>query len=192
MRCRISVLFVRVGAIALLLPATLGLSAAQETETPASPVPAAIVSAKTVFLANGGADGGLFPEPFSGDPNRGYFSLYSQLKAMGKYELVGDPAHADLVMNIALVAPLGPRNDAKQLGTADPLPFFRLTIYDAKSHFALWTITEPIYMAFRQKTHDKNFDDAMTNLMADIKALSEPNPQNLYPHPPTRLDSWHR
>jgi hypothetical protein len=183
---------IRVGAIAVFLLLISGVCVAQPPETAASPVPQAILSAKRVFLANGGADGGLFPEPFSGDPNRGYFSLYTQLKAMAKYDLVDDPSQADLVVNISLVAPTGPHNDQKTLGTADPLPFFRLVIYDAKSHFALWTITEPIYIAFRQKTHDKNFDDAMANLTADLKALSEPNAQNLYPHPPTRLDVWHR
>ena len=182
----------RVGVITALLMLTCGLCVAQATETAASPLPQAIVNARTVFLANGGADGGLFPEPFSGDPNRGYFSLYSQLKAMGKYALATDPSQADLVMNISLVAPTGPHNDQKTLGTADPLPFFKLVIYDAKSHFALWTITEPIYVAIRQKTHDKNFDDALANVMADVKALSEPNAQNLYPHPQTRLDVWHR
>ena len=183
---------IRAGMIAVFLLLICGACVAQPPETAASPVPPAISSAKTVFLANGGADGGLFPEPFSGDPNRGYFSLYTQLKAMGKYDLVDDPSQADLVVNISLVAPTGPHNDQKTLGTADPLPFFRLVIYDAKSHFALWTITEPIYIAFRQKTHDKNFDDAMTNVTADLKALSEPGAQNLYPHPPTRLDVWHR
>jgi hypothetical protein len=185
--------FSRIRFTAALLLLTPALCLAQTPpDTPATPVPAAIRSAKAVFLANGGADGGLFPEPFSGDPNRGYFSLYSQLKAMGKYDLVADPSQADLVMEIGLVAPTGPHNDAKQLGTADPLPFFRLAIYDAKSHFMLWTITEPIYIAYRQKTHDKNFDDALANVMADLKALGEPGAQNLYPHPPTRLDPWHR
>src|SRR4051812_35176574 len=77
----------------------------QPNTAPASPVPPAITNARAVFLANGGADGGLFPEPFSGDPNRGYFTLYSQLKSAGKYDLVGDPSQADLVMEISLAAP---------------------------------------------------------------------------------------
>lgn len=184
---------VRVFAVAASLLFASGLCLAQApAATPAPPIPPAILSAKTIFLANGGADGGLFPEPFSGDPNRAYFALYAQLKAMGKYDLVSDPSQADLVLEISLVAPAGPRQAGKQFGAADPLPFFKLIIYDAKSHFALWTITEPIYMAILQKTHDRNFDLALSNLAADIKALSEPNAPNLYPHPPTRLDVWPR
>ena len=45
------------------------------TTWPAAPVPAAITSAKTIFLSNAGADAGLFPEPFTGDPSRGYNEL---------------------------------------------------------------------------------------------------------------------
>jgi hypothetical protein len=186
-----SSLRVRFFAVLLLLT-SIACLAQPQSGAPAAPVPPAISNAKAVFLANGGADGGLFPEPFSGDPNRGYFSLYSQIKATGKYELVADPSQADLVMEISLTAPTGPHKDEKTVGTADPLPFFKLAIYDAKSHFMLWTITEPIYIAYRQKTHDKNFDEALANVMADLKALSTPNAQNLYPHPPTRLDVWHR
>jgi hypothetical protein len=158
----------------------------------ASSIPPPILNARAVFLANGGADGGLFPEPFSGDPNRGYFSLLGQLKSAGKYELVSDPSQADLVMAIQLTAPNGPRQGGKQLGAADPLPFFKLVIYDAKTRFALWTITEPIEWAILQKTHDRNFDDAVARLSADVQALSQGNSASLYP-PPTRLvPAWQR
>ena len=169
------------------------MAIAQPTpDAAASLVPPAILNAKTVFLANGGADAGLFPEPFSGDPNRGYFGLYSQIKTAGKYQLVPGPSQADLVFELHLAAPLGPRDAGKQYGAADPLPFFELRIYDTNSHFLLWTITEPIYMAVLQKTHDRNFDEALSNLAADIAALSQPSAESLYPHPAVRLDRWRR
>jgi hypothetical protein len=156
-------------------------------------IPAPIANARTVFLANGGADGGLFPEPFSGDPNRAWFGLVGQLKSAGRYDLVSDPSQADLVMEIQLSAPNGPRQGGKQLGAADPVPFFKLTIYDVKTHFALWTITEPIEWAILQKTHDRNFDDAVARLSADIQALSQGNAASLYPQPSTRLvPAWQR
>ncbi|UWZ84168.1 hypothetical protein [Occallatibacter riparius] len=159
----------------------------------ASSIPAPILNARTVFIANGGADGGLFPEPFSGDPNRGYFAFFAQLKSVGKYDLVSDPSQADLVMDIQLTAPNGPRQGGKQLGAADPLPFFKLVIYDAKTRFALWTITEPIEWAILQKTHDRNFDDAVVRLSADVQALSQKSTASLYPQPSTRLvPAWQR
>jgi hypothetical protein len=175
-----------------LVIVSASLLAAAQTPTDVT-IPAPILNAKTVFLANGGADGGLFPEPFSGDPNRGYFTLLSQLKSTARYDLVSDPAQADLVMEIQLTAPNGPHQGSKQLGAADPLPFFKLVIYDARTRFALWTITEPVEWAMLQKTHDRNFDDAVARLSADIHALNQKNSTGLYPQPSTRLvPAWQR
>jgi hypothetical protein len=131
----------------------------------AGPVPAAIAAAKTVFVSNAGSDSGLFPEPFTGDPDRPYTEFYSALKAAGNYTLVGDPAQADLVLELRLFAPYGPTNANKQNGTADPRPMFRLVVYDGKTHFVLWTVTNSIEVAYLQKTHDKNFDMALTEVL---------------------------
>jgi hypothetical protein len=129
--------------------------------TKPGPVPVALLNAKSIFVSNGGADSGLFPEPFSGDPDRGYTEFYAALKAAADYTLATEPAQADLVLEIRLLAPYGPSNPSKPAGAADPLPSFRLVVYDAKTHFVLWTITEPIEGAYMQKTHDKNYDDAL-------------------------------
>ena len=103
-------------------------------------VPPALLAAKTVFLSNAGADSGLFPQPFSGDPNRGYDGFYAALKQSGKHELVDDPGKADLVLELQLTAPNGPSSGNKQNGASDPLPMFRLTIYDRQTHYILWEI----------------------------------------------------
>jgi hypothetical protein len=108
---------------------------------------------------------GLFPEPFSGDPDRPYSEFYAALKATGDYTLVGDPAQADLVLELRLVAPYGPSEANKQKGASDPLPMFRVVIYDGKSHYILWTATSSIELAYLQKTHDKNFDTALTEVL---------------------------
>lgn len=155
-------------------------------------IPPALANAKTVFLSNGGADGGLFPEPFSGDPNRGYVTLYNQLQVNGHLQMVLSPSEADLVMELHLLAPSGPHNPNKALGTADLLPFFQLVIYDAKTRFVLWTITEPIELAILQKTHDRNFDEALGKVADDIQAVTQSNPTVLYPHPPAHLGEWQR
>lgn len=155
----------------------------------ANGVPVGLVNAKSVFVSNGGADAGLFPEPFSGDPNRPYFGFVKALQAAHLYDHVDDPAQADVVMEIQLLAPTGPVHTSKQLGSADFLPFFKLTIYDRKTHYVLWTITEPIEFAFLQKTHDKNFDDGLSHLVDDLQALSKSG-ATLYPHPPARQSSW--
>ena len=131
----------------------------------AGPVPQELVVAKTIFVSNAGSDSGLFPEPFIGDPGRPYTEFYSALKATGSYTLVGDPAQADLVLELRLFAPYGPTNANKQNGTADPRPMFRLVVYDGKSHYILWTVTQSVDYAILQKTHDKNFDMALTQVL---------------------------
>jgi hypothetical protein len=148
------------------------LLAQQPNYNQPGPVPSAILNAKTIFVSNAGADSGLFPEPFSGGPDRAYAELYSSLKASGKYTLASDPSEADLVLEVQLTAPNGPSKGSKVNGASDPVPMLRLVIYDRKSHYVLWAITESIEVAYRQKTHDRNFDDAIAALVGEFERIS--------------------
>ena len=138
-------------------------------------VPPAIRSATKLFVSNAGANSGLFPRPFSGRPDRAYNQFSSALKTDGKYSLVSDPSEADLDLELQLIAPAGPTNADKQKGASDPLPEFRLTIYDRKSHYILWTLTESIGVASFQRTHDRNFDQTLNLLVADFQQLTGKN-----------------
>jgi hypothetical protein len=155
-----------------VLVSAASMQAQQSAYTQPGPVPPAITSARTLFVSNAGADSGLFPEPFSGDPNRAYTEFYSGLKASGKYEIVGDPSEADLVLQLQLTAPNGPSKGSKVNGASDPVPMLRLVVYDRKTHYVLWAMTESIEIAFRQKTHDKNFDEAIAAIVADFEGIS--------------------
>ena len=159
---------------ALFLAVEVG---AQGPPTPQSalqlaPVPPALLNAKTVFISNAGADSGLFPHPFSGDPDRPYNEFYAAVQSWGHYQVVGDPSDADVVFELHLVAPNGPSTPNKQNGASDPLPMFRLTVFDRKTHFALWTLTESISFAYLQKTHDTNFELALNAITMDLKRVS--------------------
>ena len=148
-------------------------SLAQQSAPPAAaPVPPAILSASRIFISNAGADAGLFPSPFSDTPDRGYNQFYAALKNQGSYQLVNDPSQADLVLELRLSAPYGPSDPSKQKGASDPLPMFRLTIYDAKTHYVLWAFTESIDVAYLQKSHDHNFDIALAAIVRDLLALA--------------------
>jgi hypothetical protein len=138
----------------------------------AAPVPPAILSARRIFISNAGADAGLFPSPFSDTPDRGYNEFYAALKNQGSYQLVNDPSQADLVVELRLTAPYGPSNADKQKGASDPLPMFRLVLYDAKTHFVLWALTEPVELAYLQKSHDRNFDNAVASIVKDFNLLT--------------------
>jgi len=169
----------RRGSLWLALIAILPAVAARAQQLPGAgtaPVPPALLTATKVFVSNAGADSGLFPHPFSGDPDRPYNQFYAALKGWGRYELVGDPKDADLVFELQLIAPNGPTNPSKMAGASDPLPMFRLLIFDRKTHYILWTFTESIDPAALQKTHDHTFDEAGTALMLDLKALTTKTP----------------
>lgn len=155
----------------------LGASLLPAQQPPAAPVPPAILAAKTIFVSNGGADSGLFPQPFSGDPNRSYNEFYTALKATGQFQLVDSPAQADLVLELRLIAPYGPTSNNKQLGASDPLPMFRLEVYDRPTHYILWTVTGSIDSALLQKTHDRNFDQTLQNVLDQfLTAAGKPVP----------------
>jgi hypothetical protein len=51
-------------------------------------------------------------------------------------------------------------------------PLVTLTILDSKTHFLLWTITEPVESAILAKTWQKNFDNGIANLVRDLTALA--------------------
>jgi hypothetical protein len=153
----------------------------QEQVTPASaPVPSSLLSAKKVFISNAGADSGLFPHPFSGDPDRAYNQFYANVSSWGRYELVATPSEADLIFELQLSAPNGPSNADKSKGASDPLPMFRLVIYDRPTHYVLWALTESIAPAEKQKTHDHNFDEALANLVLDAGRLTKSLPSSMH------------
>ena len=149
---------------------------AQQPSGSMPPVPPALSAAKNVFLSNAGADAGLFPQPFSGDTNRAYVEFYSDLQSSGAFHLVSDPSEADLVLELRLIAPYGPTNANKQNGAADPRPMFRLTVYDRGTHYILWTVTQSVELAFLQKTHDHNFDQALTAVLDQFLAVAGKTP----------------
>jgi hypothetical protein len=149
---------------------------AQAPATPHAPVPRAILSARKLFIANGGADAGLFPSPFSGSTSRGYDQFYAALQGMSQYDLVSSPSEADLVLEFVIQAPLGPANANKQKGAADPLPTVSVKIYDRPTHYVLWAFSEEVDVALLQKTHDRNLDDAITRLAQDFQNLTRPQP----------------
>ena len=153
-----------------------GAAAQQPDYSAVGPIPPAIRAARTIFVSNAGSDSGLFPEPFTGDPARPYAEFYTWLKAAGHFQLVDDPASADLVLELRLTAPSGPQNPNKPNGASDPLPMLRLVVYDRKSHYVLWAITESVDPALLQKTHDRNLDDAIKAILADFEQVSGTTP----------------
>ena len=168
---RIGLLFRFVVCAALLT--AVAVTAQKPAATPRAPIPSAIVSAKTIFLANAASDNGMFPSPFSGDADRAYNQFYAALKASGKFDLVTDPKDADLVLELHLENTI---NLSTMQRPTPVSPIFRLAVYDRKSHFLLWETTEWIEFATLQKTHDRNFDQALSALSDDFLSLTGKSP----------------
>jgi hypothetical protein len=148
---------------------------AQQDAVPAkAPVPSQLLTAKKVFISNGGLDGLAF-QAFRklGDVNHPYNAFYAAVDSWGKYTLVAAPAEADLVFEIRFTAPF---NGDKYVPSY--VPQLNLTIYDAKTHFLLWTFLEPVQGAFRKDTFARNVNQGVATLMTDLKTLhGEPMPR---------------
>jgi hypothetical protein len=156
---------------ALIVVPVLDCQQAKETT---APVPAQIVAAHKIFIANAGADivsQATFKR--AKDPDQAYNRFYSAMQAWGRYNLVSAPGEADLVIEIRFTAPMYYNGS---LPTYEPQ--FGMRILDAKTHFLLWDLAEPVEGAFRKATWLKNFDKGLDALMDDLKKLSAPNAAN--------------
>lgn len=161
--------------VSLASPAQLPTRAVSPLSPPPAHVPPAIVAAKSVFISNAGADSGLFPSPFSGAPDRTYEAFYAAMQRWGHYQIVNDPAQADLVLELRLKAPSGPqyRGPNKPANVTNPQLTLHLTVYDRGTHYVLWGFAAPVDDAILQKTHDRNFDLALEELTNDLKRIAQ-------------------
>jgi hypothetical protein len=74
----------RLYALALLSGvAASGQQSAPYAPSVVAPVPPLLLSAKKVFISNAGADSGLFPHPFAGDPDRAYNEFLREYRELG-------------------------------------------------------------------------------------------------------------
>src|SRR5579863_1481465 len=148
---------------AILLAASAPLVHAQQTKSAqeepfVAPIPEEIAAAKTIFISNLGADPGgveiLLDE--IKDPGALYNRFYAAMKSWGHFQVVERPADADLVITLNLVE------------HPSFAPRMNLVIFDEKSHFPLWTISEPLQSAVRKATWQKNFSTCINSLIEDF------------------------
>jgi hypothetical protein len=159
-------------AFAILLmvaAAAQGTNSARADASSSAPVPEQLKSAKKVFLGNAGADV-KSRDSFAaaGELNQPYNDLYSALKGWGRYELVSKPEDAELVMEVRFT---GPMTDCGKVPTYSPS--IEMSIFDAKTHFVLWTITEPVQGAYRKDNWKKNVENGAKNIVEELKHLTE-------------------
>jgi hypothetical protein len=143
------------------LAACIALLSAATLRAQAVPVPAPILSAKTIFLGNAGTN-------TDGDSERAYEGFYQQLVAWNHYKVVTDPAEADLVAEIAVNSSV----TATTQGNSGENYFIHVILRDEKTHTLLWDFSEYASGGGSRKTILSSFNNAITRLATDLKALA--------------------
>jgi len=161
-------------AFAIACVPAVGVRAQNQKELLPAPLPTQIFTARKVFISNASGDTAGY---YSGGPDRAYNQLYAALKGSGRYELVAAPGDAELVFEISFAIPTVAEDVSGGNGfsvSSRPVrdPQFRLAIVDLKTHVLLWTFTEHVQPAALQVNRDKNFDQALTALVNDIRNVA--------------------
>jgi hypothetical protein len=154
----------------------LSVSTAQSKPAPDAPIPTQIMAAKKVFIANGGGDQLTEDDPiFTGGPDRAYNQFYASIKNWGRFNLVGSPSEADLLLEIRQEVQVGSLG-GKAGGFATPL--FHLEIRDPKTNALLWALHIHFKFGAGQGNSDRNFDQLVNRLVMELRALVTPADQS--------------
>lgn len=161
---KVIILFVVMTACAVAATPT---KAQQAKDAPPAPLPSQIAAAKKVFIANAWPAGAFL---YTGGPNRFYNQFYAALKSWGRYELVGTPAEADLVLEISSSGEqiYGSPGSSRLIGDTQ----LRLAIIDPGTRITVWAFVEHVEPALLQGNRDKNFDQAFNYLVNDLRNIS--------------------
>ena len=136
-------------------------------KVPTAPLPAVIVNAKKIFLSNGGGS------------NLAYDAFYSKVTEWGKYEVVGSPDEAELIVELAYRVDKGGTrvwsstntyNNTTQVRSSQIVdPQLVLTIYDSKTKNSLWSQTDHTRLARRKKNREKETINSAQRIVDDLK-----------------------
>jgi hypothetical protein len=125
---------------------------AQAMAIPTAPRPAQLATAKTVFISNG----------FDLKLPQGseYDQVYAAVQKLNRFTIVSTPQDADLILEFS-----DGGNELVKI----------LHIVDPKTHTLLWSIREFANSATRRETLDKNEQEAVDRLAADLQKITAPS-----------------
>ena len=139
------------------------------------PIPAPMLTAKKVFITNAGADAALSAiDQEKGLSAQYYNQFYASMKNWAHYELVASPDNADLVLEIYASSPFV----STWNGIARLQPQIQLSIFDGKTHFLLWRLTQsldathPAVLGGAGKPSSVSFVGAVEGVVLQLKALT--------------------
>jgi hypothetical protein len=139
-------------------------------DVPPAPLPETIVTAHKVFLSNGGGS------------DLAYDAFYSEMKKWGKYQVVGSPEDAELIVELSYhVEDLGTRvwssvntyNNTTQVHSREMTdPKLILTIYDARTKTSLWSTVDHRRLARMEKNREKEMINSAERLVEELRSRS--------------------
>jgi hypothetical protein len=145
----------------LLLPAANGQ---QTTASPAASVFTQLGAAKKVFLSNAGLDAGsVIAIAKFGKSDLPYEQFYRATQSWGRYAITESPSDSELVFEFRVDSALQTTGQFTTYST-----FLNLTIFDTKTHFAIWAIKTPLGV---NKQFKKSVDDSVNHLVDALKGL---------------------
>lgn len=148
---------------------------AQITTTVSAPVPTIIASAHRVFISNAGNDtygseSYLSRSRYAGGPNRFYNQFYAAIKSWGRFALTDSPTNAEVVYEVRFTAPVADQA-SEATGNFVYDPQLNLNLLDPQTRVVLWSLTEHIAPARTAGGDSRNFDSAVTRMVARVKGL---------------------
>ena len=144
-------------------------------ETPRSPAISAqvrLTAARRIFIEHAG---GRLPNDVIGDAFQGW----------GRYNVVGDPADADLIVSInaptadsgvSVGGADGRQGASNRTLSSSTVTQIRLLILDAHDRVTLWSGTEQPRSAMKEKQREDNVVEASLRLFRRFRNVIEPEP----------------
>jgi hypothetical protein len=155
-----------------VLPQT-ALAEKSRKNVPLAPLPAKVITAKKVFLSNGGGS------------DLAYDALYAAFKEWSRFQIVDSWSDADVIIEIRYVTE---DHGTRVWSTTDSStgatdihsrrivdPQLVLAIFDSKSKEALWSTVEHRRLARLGKNREKETINAAERLVNNLKARLDAN-----------------
>jgi hypothetical protein len=152
------------------------LASKRRKDVPEAPMPSSIANAKRIFITNGGGSNLAFDE------------FYSDMKTWNKFEIVGSPAAAEIIVELRYViedkgthvwSSTNTYTGQTQVYSRQMIdPQLSINFYDAKTKDLLWSVTDHRRLARLEKNREKETIISADRLVQNIKdriALAPPD-----------------
>jgi hypothetical protein len=126
-----------------------------------APKPSQLTTAKAVFISNES-------DSDNAESEKNYDRFYESIQKISRFTIVLDPSKADIVLELNVLAVPGSGKDTRVY------IHHRLRILDPKTDVVLWSLRENDGSAVLQSSRDKDAQNAIDRLSADLQTITTP------------------